>query len=111
MTSTFSKTPTSQLLYRQTTAINPRTMSATPVHCSTEIPPAPPAGWEGLEPWRTAAGDALGEGVPPTVPGPEDGLGEDEGDPDGEGEGDGLGLGFGLGDTRGVGVASEALIV
>lgn len=112
ITSTFSKTPTSQLLNRQAMKSSPRKTS-TPVHGHTETPPPLPTGMYAVEPpppappVGTETGDALGEGVPLTGPGPADGLG----DADGEGDADGRGLGFGLGDGRGVGLANAGLIV
>src|SRR5262245_10065974 len=105
-TTTFSKTPISQLLKRQAATIRTRRKSR-PVHGHPTIPPLPPAGWRGLGPPPPAPpggvelGDATGPGVPPLTPGVADGAGEDAGDGDAcdvvFGLGDGLAMALGIG--------------
>ena len=58
-----------------------------------------------------APGDALGECVPPIVPGEGDEVGDGEGERDCEGRGDAPGVGFVLGDGLRAGDGVDALIV
>ncbi len=76
-----------------------------------------PVGWKALgppppgPPGGGAPGDALGDCVPPTVPGKGDEVGEGEGERDPEGWGDARPVGFGLGEGLRAGVGIDALIV
>lgn len=118
MTTTFSKTPTSQLLNRHVVAAKTRTKS-TPVHGQVEIPPRWPVGSSRFGPFPpappggTAACDADGEGVPLTAKGGADGVGgeKDGTGAGGEGESDGCGVGFGPGGGLGGAVGAGGLIV
>jgi hypothetical protein len=115
-TSTFSNTPISQLLNRQPAAITTSKASST-VHGQAGIPPVMPVGWNGfgplplVPPGGEAPGDALGECVPPIVPGDDDEVEEGEGKGDRDGGGDAFGVGFGLGDGLRAGGGIDALIV
>ena len=76
-----------------------------------------PAGWKALgppppvPPCGCAPGGALGDCVPPTVPGKGDEVDEGEGERDPEGWGEARAVGFGLGDGLRAGVGVDALIV
>ena len=114
-TSTFSNTPISQLLNRQAPAIT-TTKASRAIHGQPGITPVLPVGWKALGSLPVPAGggapgDALGECVPPIVPGAGDEVGEGEGERDREGRGDAPGVGFGLGDGLRAGVGVDALIV